>query len=109
MTALLDIVIVGGGPTGVEVAGALAEMKKYVLPKDYKELSEAQIDIYLLQGGPRLLDSMSESASAKAESYLVDLGVKVKKGHYVTSYDGTTVTMNNGETYIAKKVCLVLK
>ena len=101
---LLDIVIVGGGPTGVEVAGALAEMKKYVLPKDYKELSEAQIDIYLLQGGPRLLDSMSESASAKAESYLVDLGVKVKKGHYVTSYDGTTVTMNNGETYIAKKV-----
>ena len=101
---LLDIVIVGGGPTGVEVAGALAEMKKYVLPKDYKELSEAQIDIYLLQGGSRVLDSMSESASAKAEQYLQNLGVIVKKGHYVTSYDGTTVTMNNGETYIAKKV-----
>ncbi len=101
---LLDIVIVGGGPTGVEVAGALAEMKKYVLPKDYKELSEAQIDIYLLQGGARILDGMSEVASAKAEQYLQDLGVIVKKGHYVTAYDGTTVTMNNGDTYIAKKV-----
>lgn len=101
---LLDIVIVGGGPTGVEVAGALAEMKKYVLPKDYKELNEEQIDIYLLQGGDRILDGMSASSSAKAELYLQNLGVKVCKGSYVSTFDGKTVTMKNGTTYSAKKV-----
>ena len=102
--SLLDIVIVGGGPTGVEVAGALAEMKKYVLPKDYKELNEEQIDIYLLQGGNRILDGMSETSSKKAENYLKNLGVKVCKGSYVSTFDGEKVTMKDGQTYTAKKV-----
>jgi len=102
--SLLDIVIVGGGPTGVEVAGALAEMKKYVLPKDYKELNEEQIDIYLLQGGNRILDGMSETSSQKAENYLKNLGVKVCKGSYVSTFDGEKVTMKDGQTYTAKKV-----
>lgn len=62
----LDIVIVGGGPTGVEVAGALAEMRKYIIPKDYPEIDNEEIDIHLVQGGDRLLEGMSERCSGKA-------------------------------------------
>ena len=100
----IDIVIVGGGPTGVEVAGALAEMKKYIFPKDYPELNCEEIDIYLLQSSGMLLKGMSEEASAKALQFLTDLDVKVKLNTRVTDFDGTYVYTKNGEKIQANKV-----
>ena len=102
---LVDIVIVGGGATGVELAGSLAEMKRYVLPKDYPELNiDEEVDIYLVQSGDRLLKGMSESSSAKALRYLEDLGVKVLLNRRVTDFDGHKVTFKNGETIPTQKV-----
>src|SRR5690606_34378419 len=63
---LIDFVIVGGGPTGVELAGSLAEMKKYILPREYPELNAEEMDVMLIQGADRLLNSMSVEASRKA-------------------------------------------
>ncbi len=102
--SLLDIVIVGGGPTGVEVAGALAEMKKHILPKDYPELDCSKIDLHLIQGAPRLLDGMSEEASAAALRFLEKMGVKIRLGVFVTNFDGKVLTMNDGSQLAAKKV-----
>jgi NADH:ubiquinone reductase (H+-translocating) len=101
---LIDIVIVGGGPTGVEVAGALAEMKRYILPKDYPELDCDEIDIYLIQSAGELLKGMSPQASAKALQYLTDLGVQVKLDTRVTHYDGEYVQTNTGERIRSRKV-----
>ncbi|MEM6722599.1 MAG: NAD(P)/FAD-dependent oxidoreductase [Bacteroidota bacterium] len=100
----IDIVIVGGGPTGVEVAGSLAEMKKYILPKDYKEIDSAEVDIHLVQGGPQLLMGMSEKASQKALDFLQKLKVHVKLDTRVTGYDGQTVFMSDGSEIHAHKV-----
>ena len=102
--ALKNIVIVGGGPTGVEMAGALAEMRKDVMPKEYKELNYKNIDIHLIQGGETLLKGMSEQAGKAAERYLKDLDVKIKFDVNVTDYDGETVTMSDNTTLKAKKV-----
>jgi NADH dehydrogenase len=97
--ALMNFVIVGGGPTGVELAGALAEMKKAILPKDYPDLDIRQMQINLVQGSDRLLDSMSASASKKAEDFLVKLGVNVWKNVFVKDYDGLNVTTNTEESF----------
>ena len=101
---LMDIVIVGGGPTGVELAGALAEMKRYILPKDYGELEASEIDIHLVEGGDRLLAGMSEASSKKAELFLTRMGVKVSKGVFVRDYDGTSVELSDGSTLLAHKL-----
>lgn len=100
--SLMDFVIVGGGPTGVELAGALAELKKHVFPKDYPELRLEEMDIHLIEAGPRLLNGMSEQASDKALEYLDNLGVKVMLHSPVKSYDGTTVMLGNGESLVSK-------
>jgi NADH dehydrogenase len=100
----IDIVIVGGGPTGVELAGSLAEMKKYILPKDYPELDEKEVDIYLFQGGDKLLMGMSQKASDKALEFLKKLDVKVELNKRVTSFDGTFVTTKDGQKIRAHKV-----
>lgn len=97
-TGLLNIVIVGGGPTGVELAGALAEMKKYILPKDYPELDFTQMQIYLLEASPKVLNGYSERSSAKGKEYLERLGVKVLPDTFVKDYDGHQVELANGET-----------
>jgi len=102
--SLLDIVIVGGGPTGVEVAGALAEMKKHVIPKDYPDLSLNEVQIHLFHGDKRLLNTMSEEASAKAEQFLNELGVKLHIDKLITDYDGKTATTADGMTIRTKKV-----
>lgn len=101
---LIDIVIVGGGATGVEVAGALAEMKKYVLPKDYKELDCEEIDIHLIQSSNVLLKGMSPEASEAAERFLIKLGVKVRKNTRVSDYDGKYAYLKNGEKIRTNKV-----
>ncbi len=97
--SLINFVLVGGGPTGVELAGALAEMKKEILQKDYPDLDIDKMQINLIQGGDRILDSMSEKSSQEAENFLVDLGVKVWKDVRVTNYDGRTITTNSDLTF----------
>ncbi|SEC89142.1 NADH dehydrogenase [Tenacibaculum sp. MAR_2009_124] len=96
--ALMNFVIVGGGPTGVELAGALAEMKKGILPKDYPDLDIRQMKINLIQSSGELLKGMSSKASKKAEDFLRKLGVDVWKNLRVLDYDGETV-MTNGEDH----------
>jgi len=100
----LDIVVVGGGATGVEVAGALAEMKHHIIGKDYKDLNRDEIEIHLIHGDPRVLNAMSQEASAKAEKFLRELGVKLWLDKVVKDYDGQTVTMDDGATIRADKV-----
>lgn len=94
--AYLNFVIVGGGPTGVELAGAIAELKNNILPRDYRDLNPSDMHIHLLEGASRLLPPMSEHASLKAENFLEHLGVKVHCNIFVTQYDGTNVTTNSG-------------
>jgi NADH dehydrogenase len=102
LNSLMDYVIVGGGPTGVEVAGALSELRKHVFPKDYKELDFVKMDIHLIQSGPRLLNGMSEEAAKKALEYLERFGVKVWLNRRVLSYDGYTVSLDSGEKIISR-------
>lgn len=102
MNSLMDYVIVGGGPTGVELAGALAELKKHVFPKDYKELEFTHMDVHLVEAGPRLLNGMSKDASEKAVEYLQNMGVKVHLNCAVKSYNGYEVLLNTGEKLISR-------
>ena len=99
---LLNVVVVGGGPTGVEVCGALAEMKKYVLPKDYPELNFGHMSITLVEANGHLLHGMSKEAGDKALKYLDNLGVIVKLRHKVLSYDGEEVELEDKENFITK-------
>jgi len=101
---LLNIVIVGGGPTGVEIAGALAEMKNHVLPKDYPELDFSKMSIYLLEGGDRTLATMSEKSSEDSCRYLKRLGVTVMKKTLVKDYDGENVILGDGKTIPSRTV-----
>ena len=95
---LLTVVVVGGGPTGVELSGAIAEMKKYVLPCDYPEIDFTRMKIYLLEGGDKTLGTMSEKSSEQSLEYLQKLGVTVKLNTQLKEYDGQTARMGNGET-----------
>jgi len=97
--ALMNFVIVGAGPTGVELAGALAEIKKGILPKDYPDLDTRSVQINLVQSGDRVLKEMSEQASKKAEDFLEGLGVNVWKNIRVTGYDGKLVITNSDLTF----------
>jgi NADH:ubiquinone reductase (H+-translocating) len=100
----MNIVVIGGGPTGVEVSGALAEMKKYVLPRDYPELDFSSMNIYLLEGGSRTLGTMSVKSSADSFKYLTRLGVKVMTDTLVKTYDGKNVGLADGKTIPASTV-----
>ena len=88
---LMNIIIVGGGPTGVELAGALAEMKNYIFPSDYPELDLSRMRILLFDRGPRLLKAMSEEASTKAYKYLEEMGVQIHLNSGVDRYSGSQV------------------
>lgn len=96
--ALLDYVIAGAGPTGVELAGALAELRKHVLPNDYPEIDFSRMQIYLIDGSPRVLSAMHEKSSQRALEYLKEMGVDVWVNTRVTDYDGLTITTNAGRT-----------
>lgn len=89
---LMNYVIVGGGPTGVELAGAMGELKKHILPSDYPDLDIRRMNVHLIQGGDRLLPSMSKHASDNALKYLEQLGVQVWFGMTVKDYDGKIIT-----------------
>jgi NADH dehydrogenase len=104
LQSLLNFVIVGGGPTGVELAGAMAEMKKNVLPKDYPGVDFSRFTIYLLEGSSHTLNSMSEASKIKSQQYLEALGVKVETNTVVEDYDGNTVTLKGGKTIVAKNL-----
>jgi NADH dehydrogenase len=93
----LNFVMVGGGPTGVEMAGAFAELRKYIMPKDYPELPVSLMNIYLIEGSPRLLAGMSEHSSEKALKGLEELGVTVMRKTVVKDYDGKVLTLSTGE------------
>ena len=93
--AFLNFVIVGAGPTGVELAGAIAELKNNILPRDYRDLNPSDMHIYLLEGADRVLPPMSKHASIKAEQFLKGLGVQVHCNTFVKAYDGTNVTTNS--------------
>ncbi|MCW3085227.1 MAG: NAD(P)/FAD-dependent oxidoreductase [Bacteroidetes bacterium] len=95
---LMNIVVVGGGPTGVEVSGTLAEMKKIVLPKDYPELDFKMMQVHLLEGSSKVLNGMSDAASKKAKIYLEKLGVEVMLNARVKIYDGKNVFMEDGSS-----------
>ncbi len=93
----LNVVIVGGGPTGVEVAGTIAEMKRFILPRDYPEMDFSSMHITLVEGSPRVLNGMSEKSSVKALEYLKKLGVEVKLNTIVQDYDGHVCFIMGGE------------
>ena len=101
---LMNIVVVGGGPTGVEVSGALAEMKKYILPKEYPELDFSKMNIFLLEGAGKTLAAMSEKSSVQSCKYLKQLGVQVMTDTLVKDYDGKHVELNNGTKISASTV-----
>lgn len=101
---LMNVVVVGGGPTGVEVSGALAEMKNYVLPKDYPDLDFSKMNIYLLEGSKRTLAAMSEKSSAQSRKYLERLGVTVKTGALAEAYDGKIIRLKDGNNISSSTV-----
>lgn len=96
--ALMNFVIVGGGPTGVETAGALAELKMHVLPNDYPDLDLRRMQINIVESSDRLLSSMSEQASEMAEKFLKEMGVMVRTSDAVQSYDGRNAVLKSGKT-----------
>lgn len=96
--SLLNIVVVGGGATGVEISGALSEMKRYILRKDYPELATKELNIYLIEGTSKLLGNMSAESSGKAQSFLENMGVRILVGTKVTDYGDNQVFLGNGQT-----------
>ena len=100
----MNIVVVGGGPTGVEVSGALAEMKRDVLPKDFPELDFRKMNIYLLEGAGKTLGTMSERSSAQSKKYLEKLGVTVMLNTLVKDYDGEKISLVDGKTINTRTV-----
>lgn len=100
----MNIVVVGGGPTGVEVSGALAEMKKYILPKEYPELDFSKMNIYLLEGAAKTLAAMSDKSAAQSQKYLKKLGVTVMTNTLVKDYDGKNVSLQDGKTIATNTV-----
>ncbi|MGD9556078.1 MAG: NAD(P)/FAD-dependent oxidoreductase [Mangrovibacterium sp.] len=94
---MMHVVVVGGGPTGVEVCGALAEMRRFILPKDYPDLDFRLMQITLIEANAALLNGMRPESGQKARKYLEEMGINVMSGRTVTGYDGKTVVLDNGE------------
>ncbi len=95
---MMNIVVVGGGPTGVELSGAIADMERFVLPKDYPDIDFSSMNIFLLEGSSEVLGNMSDKSSEQSKSYLEKLGVTVKLNTMIEDYDGKTAVMKDGST-----------
>ena len=93
---LLSFLVVGGGPSGVEIAGALGEMKKYILKREYPELSPEDVNITLVEGSDRILGSMDHKCSQKALEYLKSLMVNVRLGEVMKGYENKMVEFSDG-------------
>ncbi len=104
---LLNLVIVGAGPTGVELAGAFAEVKKYILPNDYPGIDFTKLNIYLIEGSNSSLKNMSEVARKASMKYLTELGVKILTEIHVKDYNGDKVFLSNGSEIETKTVIWV--
>jgi NADH dehydrogenase len=100
--ALLNFCVVGAGPTGVELAGALAELKQNVFPKDYTHLDISKMQIHLFEGGPRVLPPMSKKASEKATHFLEKLGVQIHLNTIVQDFENDVITLKDGGTMTTK-------
>lgn len=100
--SLLNIVIVGAGPTGVELAGAFAEIKKHTLPKDYHRIDFSKLKIILVEGSKNTLNNMSKSGKLAAHKYLQKMGIEILTETIVTNYDGEILQLNNGNTIKTK-------
>ncbi len=100
----LTFVMVGAGPTGVELAGSFAELRNHVLSKDYPELKKEEMKVYLVDFLPKVLGPMSEEASAKAKDFLVGMGVDLLLNVKVASYDGTELKFEDGRVIRTKNV-----
>jgi NADH dehydrogenase len=101
---LLNLIIVGAGPTGVELAGAFAEIKQHVLPKDYRGIDFSSFQIMLIEGSANTLNNMSEQAKQASRKYLEEMGVKLYTQTYVKDYDGEKLTLQSGEVIQSKTV-----
>ncbi len=102
--ALSNIVIVGAGPTGVELSGAFAELKNSILPKDYPSLDFSRLNIILVEGSKHTLNNMSDESKETSKKYLEELGVQVKTETLIKSYDGNVAELSNGEKIPTKNV-----
>ncbi|MGM0375841.1 MAG: NAD(P)/FAD-dependent oxidoreductase [Bacteroidota bacterium] len=102
--SLLNLAIVGAGPTGVELAGAFAEIKNEILPKDYHDVDFSKFTIRLIEGSDRILGNMSQQSGEAAARYLKKMGVILQTNTFVKDYDGETLTLSSGETIKAKTV-----
>ncbi|MEY4573595.1 MAG: dehydrogenase, partial [Bacteroidota bacterium] len=95
---LFNLVIVGAGPTGVEMAGAFAEIKRYILPKDYPSIDFSRFSIYLIEGNKNILNAMSETSSQVSLEYLTKMGINVLTECFVNDYDGKIAILSNGNS-----------
>ncbi len=100
----INIVIIGGGPSGVEIAGALAEMNRHIIPKDYPELRTNRPRIYLVEAADRLLNIMSAESSAKAKEFLEKSGVQVLTETKAVGCDEDTVFLDNRDNIKTKMI-----
>lgn len=105
--ALMNVVIVGAGATGVEVAGALSEMKRYIIPKDYPDLKKSNLNIYLIEGTSKVLGMLSEKSSANALVSLEKMGVNIVLNKLVTDYTDGEVILNDGQKIPTKALIWV--
>ncbi|PKP38367.1 MAG: FAD-dependent oxidoreductase [Bacteroidetes bacterium HGW-Bacteroidetes-15] len=101
---LLNLVIVGAGPTGVELAGAFAEIKSNILPKDYPRIDFSKFNIFLIEGSENTLNGMSSLAQVSSRKYLMGMGVKIITETFVLNYDGNTLILSNGESIDSRTV-----
>lgn len=101
---IMNIVIAGGGPTGVELAGSLAEMKKHILPRDYPDMDFSALNVYLLEGGPVTLGPMSKESQQKSQEYLERMGVKVTTNSLIEDYDGKAVSLKDGRKIVTNNL-----
>jgi len=96
LAAIMNIVVVGGGPTGVELSGSLAELKKNILPRDYPDMDFSGLNVYLLEAGSALLGPMTKVSQETAKTYLESMGVQVKLNTLVKDYNGQSVLLADG-------------
>ncbi len=104
LRSLMNIVVVGGGPTGVEVCGALAELQKHILPKDYPDLDMSEMKIYLVEGSDKLLGAMSEKSSNDAYNYMEQLDIQILTNTIVQNYDGQIAQLSDGRQIPTKSL-----